>query len=381
MGLFDKKYCDICGDKIGLLGNRKLEDGNCCKNCARKLSPWFNERRHSTVAEIRQQLAYREENQSKAAQFQITRELGRDWRVLFDDAHGWFTLTRARDLTGDNPDILAYSQLTGSRLDVEETRRELKRQDKDGKQVSYDPPRYAYSYNFDLTVTVNSPYFDAMTFRVNPRPVTLESEAPRGFSLTRPIDPTYNIESGGIDAARVHGEVFNHVLRQLVGLPGGGVAPVGELRGDDDQLGIGLRPRLHTVPTEVRTCGIRAKPHPVVPRHGHDERVGFCAVIAAWQIIAVMDRAVRAVQRDVFRPAGLHGGRFRCALLCIGAWHVRHRRLHGGRFRGCGNRGSFFRSFRLVRRGFLRAFSCDHRHPRCPQLRQCHAAIRHHAPG
>ena len=33
-----------------------------------------------------------------------------------------------------------------------------------------------------------------MAFRVNPRPVTLESEVPRGFSLTRPIDPTYNIE-------------------------------------------------------------------------------------------------------------------------------------------------------------------------------------------
>ena len=32
MGLFDKKYCDICGEKIGLLGNRKLENGNLCKN-------------------------------------------------------------------------------------------------------------------------------------------------------------------------------------------------------------------------------------------------------------------------------------------------------------------------------------------------------------
>ena len=28
MGLFDKKVCDICGEKIGLLGNRKLDDGN-----------------------------------------------------------------------------------------------------------------------------------------------------------------------------------------------------------------------------------------------------------------------------------------------------------------------------------------------------------------
>ena len=57
MGFFDKKYCDVCGEKIGLLGNRKLEDGNLCKNCAKKLSPWFDERRHSTVAQIKEQLA------------------------------------------------------------------------------------------------------------------------------------------------------------------------------------------------------------------------------------------------------------------------------------------------------------------------------------
>ena len=28
MGLFDKKYCDICGEKICLLFNRKLDNGN-----------------------------------------------------------------------------------------------------------------------------------------------------------------------------------------------------------------------------------------------------------------------------------------------------------------------------------------------------------------
>ena len=55
MGLFDKifekKICAICGGEIGLLGNRKLEDGNMCKNCAAKLSPWFSDRRSSTVEE------------------------------------------------------------------------------------------------------------------------------------------------------------------------------------------------------------------------------------------------------------------------------------------------------------------------------------------
>lgn len=37
--LFEKKICSICGGEIGLLGNRKLADGNLCKKCARKLSP------------------------------------------------------------------------------------------------------------------------------------------------------------------------------------------------------------------------------------------------------------------------------------------------------------------------------------------------------
>ena len=60
MGLFDKKYCDICGEKIGLLGNRKLENGNLCKNCAKKLSPWFSDRRSSTVEEERDQSIWSE---------------------------------------------------------------------------------------------------------------------------------------------------------------------------------------------------------------------------------------------------------------------------------------------------------------------------------
>ena len=61
--IFDKKECSVCGGEIGLLGNRKLEDGNLCKECAKKLSPWFDDRRHSTVEQIESQLKYREENQ------------------------------------------------------------------------------------------------------------------------------------------------------------------------------------------------------------------------------------------------------------------------------------------------------------------------------
>ena len=177
MGLFDKKYCDICGEKIGLLGNRKLEDGNLCKDCAKKLSPWFSDRRRSTVDDIKGQLAYREENREKAAQFRTTRSFGEDWKVLLDEEHRWFTVTRARDLAEANPDILDFDAITGCRMDIDESRTELTREDADGKDVSYVPPRYEYSYDFDVIISVRHPYFDEMRFRLNDSSVYYEPAA------------------------------------------------------------------------------------------------------------------------------------------------------------------------------------------------------------
>ncbi len=176
MGLFDKKYCDICGEKIGLLGNRKLEDGNLCKDCAKKLSPWFSDRRRSTVEDIKGQLAYREENRGKAVQFRTTRSFGEDWKVLLDEDHRWFTVTRARDLAEANPDILDFDSITGCRMDIDESRTELTRKDADGKDVSYVPPRYEYSYDFFLVISVRHPYFDEMRFSLNSSSVYYEPQ-------------------------------------------------------------------------------------------------------------------------------------------------------------------------------------------------------------
>lgn len=195
MGLFDKKYCDICGEKIGLLGNRKLEDGNLCKDCAKKLSPWFSDRRRSTVADIKGQLAYREENRGKAAQFCITRSFGEGWKVLLDEERRWFTVTRARDLADANPDILDLDAITGCRMDIDESRTELTREGSDGKEVSYVPPRYEYSYDFYLVISVRHPYFDEMRFSLNASSVDYEpqqlpqrapmSRAPAGRTMER----------------------------------------------------------------------------------------------------------------------------------------------------------------------------------------------------
>ena len=158
------------------MGNQKLEDGNLCKDCAKQLSPWFSDRRRSTVEDIKRQLAYREENRGRASQFRTTRSYGEDCKVLLDEEHRWFTVTRARDLADANPDILDYTALTGCRVDIDESRTEQKREGPDGKEVSYNPPRYEYSYDFEVIISVNNLYFDEMKFRLNNSSVYIEPQ-------------------------------------------------------------------------------------------------------------------------------------------------------------------------------------------------------------
>ena len=167
MGLFDKKYCDVCGEKIGLLGNRKLEDGNLCKDCAKLLSPFFSDRRRSTVAEIKEQLTYREANKEKVAAFQPTKVIGGNMNLYFDEDKKQWLATRSRNWRNENPDVMDFSQVTGCTLDIDESRHELKREDSEGNEVSYNPPRYEYSYDFNMTIHINAPWFSEIRFQIN----------------------------------------------------------------------------------------------------------------------------------------------------------------------------------------------------------------------
>lgn len=185
--LFEKKICSICGGEIGLLGNRKLEDGNMCKECAKKLSPWFSDRRSSTVEQIQEQLAYREDNKQAVDAFHTTRTLGVGTKVLLDEDAHKFMVTSSRNLKEANPDVLDYSQVTGCRVDVEEDKDEIKREGPDGTEISYVPPRYIYKYDFYVTINVNTPYFDEIRFRINNS--TIEIEPPVGGALRRNVPP------------------------------------------------------------------------------------------------------------------------------------------------------------------------------------------------
>ncbi len=167
MGLFDKKYCDVCGDKIGLLGNRKLEDGNLCKECAGHLSPFFDDRRNSTVDEIKEQLAYREANEQKVKDFNPTKVIGGRNLICIDEDNKVWLFSRTKKWRDNNPDIIEFSQVTGCDLDIDESEVEIYKNDEPGQRESYDPPRYKKYYDFKMTIHINSPWFTDIDFQLN----------------------------------------------------------------------------------------------------------------------------------------------------------------------------------------------------------------------
>ncbi len=180
--LFEKENCAFCGKELGMFGKKKLEDGVMCGDCQKKLSPWFSDRRSSTIAEIREQLDYREANKAEVAKFRTTRTFGENMKILLDEDARKFMVTSERNIVVANPDVLDFADVTGCSIDVDEDRREIMRDTENG-EVSYVPPRYEYSYDFDVVINVRNPYFDEIRFRLNNSSVDMEV---RGTMTPRP---------------------------------------------------------------------------------------------------------------------------------------------------------------------------------------------------
>ena len=155
MGLFDKKVCSICGEKIGMLGGYALADGNLCPDCAAGLSPLFKVQSGTTVEEIEEQLREREKNREKLATFKPTKNFGAGPWLCVDEKMGTFVLAESGNFTEENPDLLSLADLSGARLDIPESRQELYRRDYNGNRMPYNPRRYEYSYSFRVCLTVD----------------------------------------------------------------------------------------------------------------------------------------------------------------------------------------------------------------------------------
>ena len=172
MGLFDafkKKQCDVCGGEISMMSNKKLKDGNMCKTCEGKLSRWFGGRRNATVAQIKEQLAYREANKAKVDAFDVTRTFGQGRKLLVDEEKFLFSVSGE-----ENPDVLSFEDLTDCTVDVHGRSVEKKYWDKENNYVSYSPPRHTWYYDFDVVLQVKHPYFSTMRIQMNAKSVCVE---------------------------------------------------------------------------------------------------------------------------------------------------------------------------------------------------------------
>ena len=160
----------------------RVEDGNVCSKCAGKLSPFFKGRKKSTLADIKEQLAYREQNRERLNSFNPNLTFGRKTKVYVDQGAGCFVVSRRSDFREENADIIEFSQVTSANYNVEEHRHELYRKDSEGRSVSYNPPRYEYEYEFTVTINVNSPYFSEIEFELtDQRPDSRYTDAYRRF--------------------------------------------------------------------------------------------------------------------------------------------------------------------------------------------------------
>ena len=183
MGLFDifkKQDCEICGKEVGMLGYKKLKDGEICKDCVKLLSPWFEDRRESTVAQIKEQLAYRERNAKEHENFVISRKIGDEEYFMYIEEVGGvptrFFVTNRSDYKTINPDIISFKDVISCVTDIQIRDEEIKQRDKDGNLVSCNPRRYKHHHDFYIKMEIrNNPYFDNIKFRINGSAITLET--------------------------------------------------------------------------------------------------------------------------------------------------------------------------------------------------------------
>ena len=183
MGLFDrfkKQDCEICGKEVGMFGYKKLEDGEICKDCVKLLSPWFEDRRHATVAQIKEQIAYREQNAKEHENFTISRKIGDEEAFMYIEEVGGvptrFFVTSRSDYKAENPDIISFKDVVSCVTDIQVRDEEIKEKNAEGQMVSCNPRRYKHHHDFFIKMEIrNNPYFDDIKFRINGSCITLET--------------------------------------------------------------------------------------------------------------------------------------------------------------------------------------------------------------
>ncbi len=200
MGLFDKltkkNNCSFCGGSIGLL-DTTLADGYLCKNCKKKLSPYYSVSKEDLTPQILLQINDREViNKTRLEMFKPNKFYGDFGCIMIDEERKLFaavpdtsdslfgsakSITSLDQIIDKNPDVLLFSQIENVRLDLTMTSREDK-QTVDGKQVSYNPKHFTYMCDFTMRMDVNHPYIKSLYIPLSNGTVQIPCDEPRKIS-------------------------------------------------------------------------------------------------------------------------------------------------------------------------------------------------------
>lgn len=171
------KYCDICGDKCGIFTREKLENGLICGKCRSKLSYWFLRSEtlsKYTIADIKAQLCYRENNKNLIYLFHSTQQIQINNQILLkvDDGAEKFMIVNQRE--DSNPDVLDLSKYIDCVVDSEE---KIEKHKEESGRVYYDT-----TCKFYIVIRVNTPYYTQ---------INVENKSLSLRTYSDPDDPFY----------------------------------------------------------------------------------------------------------------------------------------------------------------------------------------------
>lgn len=187
MGLFSKN-CAICGGSGSALSSKKLADGYICSNCISRLSPWFDDYKHSSTEDIRRQLEYREDNRKALDDFEVTKAWGIKkyadaMQFVYDAGKRQFVICEGpadtmEDFADRNPDIISFDQVKDVWLEVDEYWTEGNGEFEArpfNQNLTQDKYKEVYwRYDFYLGIRTDHPYAGEIRYKMNYKPTIMK---------------------------------------------------------------------------------------------------------------------------------------------------------------------------------------------------------------
>lgn len=111
MGLFSKESCALCGNKAGAMNRTKFGNEQfLCATCAQKISVDNALLNNMTVEDLKEHLAYRQENENLFNNFKKSRTLkaGKHEICISDEQQLWYVINTK---VGNIPNVLKFNEL------------------------------------------------------------------------------------------------------------------------------------------------------------------------------------------------------------------------------------------------------------------------------